>query len=275
MYLCHRMSSARNEILERIRKALSIPTKHKLEEPDWEAPVYAQKVDEAGEAPDLAVLFAENFTVKNGQFFYVENYGHLYDDIAGFVAERGLRRIACWEAGLAEVLAFKGIAFETGDAGLESVEASFTLCEALVARTGSVLVSSSQGAGRRLTIYPPIHVVVATTSQIVPDVEDGLAMLREKYDRYPSMISLVSGPSRTADIEKTLVLGAHGPKEIVVFLVDDTAPATVYEAEDEYYPEDEYYSEGEQAYEHPSAEPGYYTEPDPEAGLNPDPEPQP
>ena len=64
--------------------------------------------------------------------------------------------------------------------------------------------------------------MVARASQLVPDIKDGLNLLRGKYEgKMPSMISLVSGPSRTADIEKTLVLGAHGPKQLVLFLIDD------------------------------------------------------
>ena len=56
------------------------------------------------------------------------------------------------------------------------------------------------------------------------DMKEALAMLMQKYDgAIPSMINLATGPSRTADIEKTLVLGAHGPKEVYVFLIDDSS----------------------------------------------------
>jgi L-lactate dehydrogenase complex protein LldG len=100
-------------------------------------------------------------------------------------------------------------------------DAGLTVCEALVARTGSVLVSSRLASGRSLSVFPPAHIVVAYADQLVPDIEDALALLSDKYgSSIPSMIGLITGPSRTADIEKTLVLGAHGPKEIYVFLVD-------------------------------------------------------
>ena len=60
-------------------------------------------------------------------------------------------------------------------------------------------------------------------SQIFYDIGDALEFVKELYaPGFPSMVSLVTGPSRTADIEKTLVMGAHGPKELIVFLVDDT-----------------------------------------------------
>jgi L-lactate dehydrogenase complex protein LldG len=76
-----------------------------------------------------------------------------------------------------------------------------------------------------MTVFPEIHIVVGYSSQLVPDLKNALKQLRTKYeDNFPSVISLVTGPSRTADIEKTLVLGAHGPKELYVFLIEDKLP---------------------------------------------------
>jgi len=90
---------------------------------------------------------------------------------------------------------------------------AFTLCEALIARNGSILLSNANMAGRRLSIYPPVHIVLAYTSQMVLDLKDGFKLIKNKYDNnLPSMISNITGPSRTADIEKTLVLGAAWAK---------------------------------------------------------------
>jgi L-lactate dehydrogenase complex protein LldG len=62
---------------------------------------------------------------------------------------------------------------------------------------------------------------VAYTSQLVYDVKDAILQAREKFaGNLPSLITFATGPSRTADIEKTLVVGVHGPKEVYVFLVD-------------------------------------------------------
>ncbi|WP_242434664.1 LutC/YkgG family protein [Hymenobacter amundsenii] len=121
------------------------------------------------------------------------------------------------------------IVFQGDDEGFQDqAEAGLTSCEALVARTGSVLVSGASGSGRRLSIYPDQHLVLARTSQVVADIGDALALLQRTYgpDQLPSMVSLTSGPSRTADIEKTLVLGAHGPRSLVLFLLDDAPAAT-------------------------------------------------
>jgi len=73
-----------------------------------------------------------------------------------------------------------------------------------------------------LSIYPPIHIVIAKASQLVWDLKDSLAYMQKRYGQeIPTMISTITGPSRTADIEKRLVLGAHGPKELYVLLLED------------------------------------------------------
>jgi L-lactate dehydrogenase complex protein LldG len=82
-------------------------------------------------------------------------------------------------------------------------------------------MSAAQESGRTVSVYAPVHICVAYTSQLVYDVKDALLKAREKYSgNLPSLITFATGPSRTADIEKTLVVGVHGPKEVYVFLVD-------------------------------------------------------
>ncbi|SDT85958.1 L-lactate utilization protein LutC, contains LUD domain [Verrucomicrobium sp. GAS474] len=105
-------------------------------------------------------------------------------------------------------------------AALEGCVAGVTACEALVAQTGSVLVTSKESGGRALTVLPPHHVVVATAAQLVPDLPAAFERLREVHGKaLPSMISFITGPSRTGDIERILVLGAHGPKRLTILFV--------------------------------------------------------
>ena len=105
---------------------------------------------------------------------------------------------------------------------MHEADAAITDCEYLVARTGTLVLSSAQPSGRALPVYAPVHIVVAYTHQLVFDLKDALNKLKDKYGNdIPSAISFATGPSRTADIEKTLVVGIHGPKEVYVFLVDE------------------------------------------------------
>jgi len=120
-------------------------------------------------------------------------------------------------SGLAAALATDAAARKDA---LEACDAGITGCESLVAQTGSILVSSATCGGRSLSVLPPVHVVVATPDQVVGTLADAFDSLRERHSGHlPSMLSFITGPSRTGDIERILVLGAHGPKELVVILV--------------------------------------------------------
>lgn len=92
----------------------------------------------------------------------------------------------------------------------------FIACDYLVARLGSVLTTSAINSGRELNIFPEHQVILARKKQLVYDIEDAIAAIKTKYPSLPSMISFATGPSRTADIEKTLILGAHGPKKLTI-----------------------------------------------------------
>ena len=105
---------------------------------------------------------------------------------------------------------------------MHTADAAITDCEMLVARTGTIVLSAAQPSGRALPVYTPVHLVIAYTHQLVFDLKDAITRLKDKYQGdLPSSIHFASGPSRTADIEKTLVVGIHGPKEVYVFLVDE------------------------------------------------------
>ena len=75
--------------------------------------------------------------------------------------------------------------------------------------------------GRTAPVYYPVHIVFAYANQVVFDIADGINALKKKYGSdLPSMINLATGASRTADIEKTLVVGVHGPGEVFCFLIN-------------------------------------------------------
>jgi L-lactate dehydrogenase complex protein LldG len=104
---------------------------------------------------------------------------------------------------------------------LANCDVSITGCECLVARTGSIVMSAAQPGGRTTSVYAPIHICIAFTNQLVYDLKHALQFIKDKYgDALPSLITFAAGPSRTADIEKTLVVGVHGPKEVYCFLVE-------------------------------------------------------
>jgi len=206
--------NARENILNRIKQALKKPVPVPFPEAQGNEFLF-QPADQ-----DLEIIFAENFTQLQGRFSYCANEAELAVQLNALAAQRKWSKVYCIEPALKTVLAEKG--FTNSDAtDLASCDASITYCEQLVARTGSLLLSSGQASGRTVSVYAPVHICVAYTDQLVYDIADGMNELIDRYRlNLPSLITLASGPSRTADIEKTLVVGVHGPKEVFCFLLD-------------------------------------------------------
>jgi L-lactate dehydrogenase complex protein LldG len=208
-------TTSKEKMLKKIRKALL--EKRDNPYPNLEdTPLYEEYNDH------LDVLFAGQLSAVSGNFVFCEDEIQLIENLLDLTEKNNWRRIYAWETGLQSLLNKYEFPFYSTDTEFLNADVGITYCEALVARNGSVLVSNGTAAGRRLSIYPHIHIVIAYTSQLVLDLKDGFKVLKEKYpENMPSMVSNITGPSRTADIEKTLVLGAHGPKELYVFLLEN------------------------------------------------------
>jgi L-lactate dehydrogenase complex protein LldG len=112
----------------------------------------------------------------------------------------------------------RSIRWSSQGAPSEASQATVTLAEALIAQTGSILVTASCG-GRGASVTAPCHIVYATVAQLVPDLATALGRASQEriLDRN-SFACVISGSSRTADIEKILVQGAHGPRRLVVIV---------------------------------------------------------
>jgi L-lactate dehydrogenase complex protein LldG len=210
-----REATPKERMLKQIRKALIEKTDNPYPRLEESGPIYKPS-DEL-----LEILFAQEFTKINGQFLFCEDKEQCILDLQQLIVERKWTEIFCWENSLAWLKEnIKDI--QQTDVNFEQANVGITTCDALVARTGSILITNASEAGRRLSIYPHIHIVIAYTSQLYEDIADAITFIQNSYsEKLPSMISTTTGPSRTADIEKTLVLGAHGPREIFVILIDD------------------------------------------------------
>lgn len=208
-------SPAKNNILKKIRMALAQPTPLPFPAAEGsDSPFQPQQ-------QDLVVEFAEQFTNLQGKFVFCANEAELADNFQKLCYQNQWTRLYCSEE------KWRGLIHPHSlHADIASCDASLTSCEALVARTGTIVLGSVH-QGRIPSVYAPVHVCVATTSQLVYDLKDALSFLQNKYRQFlPSLVTFATGPSRTADIEKTLVVGVHGPKEVYCFVVDDTVAAS-------------------------------------------------
>ena len=202
-------STAKENILNRIKQALVNPVPLPFALSEIDSSVYLPAIEE------LDIIFAEEFTKLQGKFIFCIDENDLQNQLQQLIAVKEWMKIYCnedkWNPQFSNTI------------NLESCDASITGCEFLVARTGTIVMSAAQKSGRTVSLYAPIHICIAYTNQLVYDIKDALLLIKEKYaDNIPSLITFASGPSRTADIEKTLVTGVHGPKEVYLFLVDST-----------------------------------------------------
>ena len=183
------MNSAREHILGRVRTALRVEGK---------APAAPTSASIFSPVTDLEARFREEFTALKGE---------IITDLPAFIA------------------AFPNIASAVpevaGNADVRQADLGVTGCDCLLARTGSIAVCTRSAGGRALSVLPPVHLVIARRDQIVADLTAALALWQQRYDRHwPSNLCVITGPSRTGDIEKILVMGAHGPKRLVLYFTD-------------------------------------------------------
>ena len=208
------MATARENILQKIKQALVKPVPVPFPASEGSDSVFQPSQKE------LEVEFAEKFTGLLGRFSFCINEKELVEQLNILIAQRNWSRIYCREEVVSTRLYNAGFTTVYSD-DVAICDAAITGCEKLVARTGSMLMSSAQQSGRTVSVYAPVHICIAYTSQLVYDIATGLQQVRMDYGKdLPSMLTLATGPSRTADIEKTLVVGVHGPKEVFCFLVD-------------------------------------------------------
>lgn len=206
-------SSAKENILKKIKQALATPVPVPFTEH------LSAKIFKPAQS-NIEIEFAENFTGLLGKFSFCFNLGEVVNQLQTLITARGWKNIFIKDDALQQILQSAGFAINYST-NLADCDAAITGCEYLIARTGSIVLSTAQQSGRTVSVYAPIHICIAYTNQLVHDIKDGLELIQKKYQQnLPSLITFATGPSRTADIEKTLVTGVHGPKEVFCFLIE-------------------------------------------------------
>ena len=233
--------SERENILGRIREALKVnaplPGSHQS------SAAVPAAADLAGGTPALPsarkwlplvgtsveeqfALFAKNAADLKAEFQLLGSHEELKIALAKLRDAEKWQRIASHDGELSNFASRSlGLPMLLSDRGydvqeMEKCDAGITECDALVAQTGGVVVTSRSAGGRALSVLPPHHVVIARREQLVADLPAAFAFLQQKYaPDFPSMISFITGPSRTGDIERILVLGAHGPKKLTILCI--------------------------------------------------------
>lgn len=145
--------------------------------------------------------------------------------VLGLLRERGVDRVQMWDAvpGVdPAALAAAGLRVE--GAWADAIRAGITGALAGIAETGSLVIAGGPGRPLTASLVPQIHLAVLHASQLVPTVAEALAL---PGVREAAAAAIVTGPSRTADIEMTLTIGVHGPGDLHVIVVDDSSAASI------------------------------------------------
>jgi L-lactate dehydrogenase complex protein LldG len=219
-------------ILGRIREALrvaapapgnhgAVPHQFSKDHSSSDARQWLPAVGETFE--ERLALFGRNASDLKAEFHLVDGLSEACKLALNLRDVEGWRHIATHAGGLTDAFCNGlGLPICRTDqpydvVALEKCDAGITECDALIAQTGSVLLTSRSAGGRAVSVLPPHHVVLAKREQLLADLSEGFALLKKKYaSNYPSFITFITGPSRTGDIERVLVLGAHGPKKLTI-----------------------------------------------------------
>lgn len=205
--------TARNEILNRLKGS---PT----ELPELKARTRTYE--------NLGEQFAEALARSKGETFLVERRSAALEKLGELLAEMDIESVAAHresplvDLGLPD--AFPDLrwyfAGETEDyrARCADVDLGLTSAEYAFAETGSLVLVSGSDKARMTTLLPPTHIVLLPESRILPSIFE---WVEKRPEEFPANLVLVSGPSKTADIEQTLIVGVHGPKRLMVIIYRD------------------------------------------------------
>ena len=108
------------------------------------------------------------------------------------------------------------------DAAVDTDLVGISGCFCAIAETGTLMLLSGPETPATVSLLPETHIALVPVSRIVATMEDAFALLRAERGGIPRAINFISGPSRTGDIEQTIVLGAHGPCRVHLVLIGDT-----------------------------------------------------
>lgn len=233
-------AGSRNKILARIREALqlSAPERHLGHHGGAPAspPATAQTKSREQWLPDVpdsfegrVELFQKNSELLKTRFVRCASAGDARSELLQIAEQERWQRIATHQNPLVDAILggwnfCPAIVTDHGcdPMQMESVSAGISACESIIAQTGSILISAESSGGRALSVLPPHHVVIVEKRQLVRDLEEAFSELRKGHGgKLPLYFSFITGPSRTGDIERILVLGAHGPKQLTVLFVEN------------------------------------------------------
>ena len=215
----NKYATFKEQMLAKVRNALIERQEALFKDIDQRTETWIPIKEEDG----TAITFAQNFKEQGGIFVYLESEAEFAECIRQLAPENGWEPLWCTSPEMQHLLTKYGIPFtERMEREPKQKLVSLTGCECLVAQTGSIVLSDAMTCTREAYAMPEILLVFATTEQIVPGMRTAFQTVKRKYAKdKPSQLTIITGPSRSTDIEQTLSMGANGVRQVAVFLVDE------------------------------------------------------
>lgn len=212
------MNHKHGNVLRKIEKALEVSR-------TWDASGASVSLGENEAYPPFdgnsVQEFQTRFVQAGGCFFHCTSREHGLSLIAQMISEKAWHKVLVCDPALQELQSIVPSGVIDSAWGAAEADSAVLIPHLLVARFGTVVVSASLPGGRQIAVAPERLVFFCSSPQLVDNLSDALRELTLKLSPPPSLLTFITGPSRTADIEKTLVIGAHGPKEVYVVFVDN------------------------------------------------------
>jgi L-lactate dehydrogenase complex protein LldG len=186
---------------------------------------------------DLCEAMAREVNAAGGEAYLVDNLAAAREVVLRLCREAKATQALCWQHELLDAMGLPGLLDNAGIARDDfpslsklapeeqrtrtlAADVGITSCEWAIAETGTLMMWSRPGRERIASLLPPLHVAVVARQQILPDLYDAIGRLAEQgIDALPSNVVLITGPSKTGDMELELTTGVHGPGRWCVVIV--------------------------------------------------------
>lgn len=208
----------KEQILAKVREAVMAKDENMFSDVNMKADTWTPFKEEDG----ADFTFVERFKEIGGIFIYFESKESFLEAMKQYIVENQWETLYSTSAEIEEVFKGSGIDLCHDYDGKRKKTVSITGCECLIAHTGSVVVTDECAGSREAYSNADTLLVYASPNQIVASMKDALKLLKDKYkSKKPSETVIISGPSRSIEIENQLVVGAQGIKQIALFLVEN------------------------------------------------------
>ena len=208
----------KEQILAKVREAVMTKDENLFKDVNMQVDTWTPFKEEDG----ADFTFVDRFKGNGGIFVYFESKEDFLEAMKQYIVENQWGQLCSTSKKIDDIFKDSGIVLSHDYSAKRKKTVSITDCECLIAHTGSVVVTDKCAGSREAYSNADVLLVYASPSQIVASMKDSIKLLKEKYGSgKPTETVIISGPSKSTEIDNQLVIGAQGIKQIALFLVED------------------------------------------------------